>query len=73
MSEFITFYDDDHPIMDGPDVCGIKMRVKEEVVRCRDCIRYSLDDCGNTWCAYVASAVRPDDFCAWGERRGDAE
>lgn len=37
-------------------------------VRCMDCIRYSLDDYGNTWCAYVASAVQPDDFCAWGER-----
>ena len=43
------------------------------IVRCRDCIRYSLDDYGNTWCAYVASAVQPDDFCAWGEREdGDA-
>lgn len=39
-----------------------------EIVRCRDCIRYSLDDYGNTWCAYVASAVQPDDFCSWGER-----
>lgn len=38
------------------------------LVRCRDCFRYSLDDYGNTWCAYVASAVQPDDFCAWGER-----
>lgn len=43
----------------------------EEIVRCRDCIRYSLDDYGNTWCAYVASAVQPDDFCSWGERRED--
>lgn len=71
MSEFITFYDDDHPVMDRRHV-QIKIKVKEEVVRCRDCIRYSLDDCGNTWCSYVASAVRHDDFCAWGERRGDA-
>ena len=45
----------------------------DELVRCRDCIRYSLDDYGNTWCAYVASAVQADDFCAWGEREdGDA-
>lgn len=44
---------------------------REEIVRCRDCMRYSLDDYGNTWCAYVASAVQPDDFCAWGEPRGD--
>lgn len=44
-----------------------------EIVRCRDCVRYSLDDYGNTWCAYVASAVQPDDFCAWGERKeGDS-
>ena len=39
------------------------------IVRCKDCIRYSLDYYGNTWCAYVASAVQPDDFCAWGERK----
>lgn len=39
------------------------------VVRCSDCIRYLLDDYGNTWCAYVASAVQPYDFCAWGERK----
>lgn len=41
----------------------------EPIVRCRDCVRYSLDDYGNTWCAYVASAVQPDDFCAWGETK----
>lgn len=41
------------------------------IVNCKDCTRYSLDDYGNTWCAYVASAVQPNDFCVWGERRYD--
>lgn len=45
---------------------GLRECTGEEIVRCRDCIRYSLDDYGNTWCAYVASAVQPDDFCSWG-------
>lgn len=61
MSEYITFDQLREELRKKPDLV--------EVVRCRDCVRYSLDDYGNTWCAYVSSAVQPDDFCAWGERR----
>ena len=71
MSEHITFYDDDHPIMDGPDVLGIKMRVKEEIVRCKDCVGF--EETWNGWeCQRFSGeyhSAHPDGFCAWGERR----
>lgn len=42
----------------------------EEIVRCRDC-RYASYD--NRWCYRQTNAdalsIRPDGFCAWGERR----
>lgn len=43
-----------------------------QVVRCRDCVRYTEDEaeyyhyCGS-WC----EQVEPDGFCAWGKRRED--
>lgn len=54
-------------IRDFATVC-VEGEKLPRIVRCRDCVRYSLDDYGNTWCADVASAVQPDDFCAWGEK-----
>jgi len=42
----------------------------EPIVRCRDCKHYTEDEleyyqyCGE-WC----EQVKPDGFCAWGERR----
>ena len=42
----------------------------EEVVRCMDC-RYASYD--NRWCYRQtnvdALSIRPDGYCAWGERR----
>lgn len=42
----------------------------EEIVRCRDCKYASYD---NRWCYRQTNAdalsIRPDGFCAWGERR----
>lgn len=40
------------------------------VVRCRDCRHYTEDEMEyyhycNSWCGQV----KPDGFCAWGERR----
>lgn len=43
-----------------------------EVVRCKDCVHYFDDGCGNTNYDSPAKrllAVRPDWFCADGERR----
>ena len=38
------------------------------VVRCRDC---KLCDCDTWWCdrGYIATKVKPDDFCSYGKRR----
>lgn len=44
-------------------------QLREEIVRCRDCRRYTDDEMEychycNRWC----EQVEPDGFCAWGER-----
>lgn len=52
--------------------------VREEVVRCRDCKRYSehewilVTDVSDV-CHFFGDGVKvePDGFCAWGERRAD--
>lgn len=47
-----------------------------EVVRCRDCACFSVDDSDHDyrsgwWChRWNTDMVKPDGFCAWGERRG---
>ena len=55
--------------------------VREEIVRCRDCKHYGSYN--GSWCCRTYEpvpggtcdyqTVEPDGFCAWGERRGDAE
>ena len=54
---------------------------REEIVRCRDCKHYGTYN--GSWCRRTYESVpggtcdyqtvEPDGFCAWGERRGDAE
>ena len=47
----------------------------EEVVRCRDCACFSVDDSDHDyrtgwWCKrWYTDMVMPDGFCAWGKRR----
>ena len=41
-----------------------KERLREPIVRCRDC-QY----CNVGWCVMFQNIVKPDGFCAWGERR----
>ena len=47
--------------------------VHEEVVRCRDCKWFSLDNSDHDyrsgwWChRWNTDMVKPDGFCAWGE------
>lgn len=47
----------------------------EEIVRCQDCKRFSLDNSDHDyrsgwWChRWNTDMVKPDGFCAWGERR----
>ena len=48
---------------------------KEEIVRCRDCACFSVDDSDHDyrtgwWCKrWYTDMVMPDGFCAWGERK----
>jgi len=41
---------------------------REEIVRCRDC-RFCMAYMAGAYCDYMAHAIEPDGFCAWGERR----
>jgi len=49
--------------------------VREEVVRCRDCKRFAVDQSDHEyrsgwWCKrWDTDMVKPDGFCAWGERK----
>lgn len=48
---------------------------KEEIVRCRDCKRFAVDQSDHEyrsgcWChRWNTDMVKPDGFCAWGERK----
>lgn len=47
-----------------------------EIVRCKDCMWYDSDECGNLQidmsdCSHLYT--QPDDFCSYGERRNDAD
>lgn len=68
------------------DISVFPPRIKEthfavtlpEIVRCRDCKRFSLDNSDHDyrsgwWChRWNTDMVKPDGFCAWGERKVDA-
>ena len=49
----------------------------EEIVRCRDCKHFEVDQSDHEyrsgwWCKrWDTDMVKPDGFCAWGERRDD--
>lgn len=47
----------------------------EEIVRCRNCKRFSIDNSDHDyrsgwWChRWNTDMVKPDGFCAWGKRK----
>lgn len=49
--------------------------VREEIVRCKDCKRFAVDQSDHEyrsgwWChRWNTDMVKPDGFCAWGERK----
>ena len=49
----------------------------EEIVRCRDCKHFAVDQSDHDyrsgwWChRWNTDMVKPDGYCAWGERRED--
>lgn len=44
----------------------------EPIVRCSDCKHYIVGTHADR-CAFTERYAHPDGFCAWGERRSDAE
>ena len=38
-----------------------------EVVRCKECKRFGDEG----WCFWRDVAIKPDDFCSYGEREGE--
>ena len=68
MAEYVTVWVDDLP----------DLKRGEEIVRCRDCACFSVDDSDHDyrtgwWCKrWYTDMVMPDGFCAWGVRREDA-
>lgn len=44
-------------------------RLREEIVRCRDCV-HCMSYWQSDYCDYFSHVTNnPDGFCAWGERR----
>lgn len=49
----------------------------EEIVRCKDCERFAVDQSDHDyrtgwWCKrWYTDMVKPDGFCAWGETEDD--
>lgn len=79
MSEYIYEHSRCHDQF-GKPLDAPMLTQREEIVRCRDCKHYresmfvvatDVDDV----CTFFGDGVKvePDGFCAWGERRGDAE
>ena len=66
MSEYVTVWREHEPT---------KLRWGVPVVRCRDCERFAVDHSDHDyrsgwWChRWNTDMVKPDGFCAWGERR----
>ena len=58
------------------DATGERQRDAVEVVRCRDCACFSVDDSDHDyrtgwWCKrWDTDMVKPDGFCAWACREG---
>ena len=66
-------------IVEEPSDRSASWRVRERIVRCRDCKHATPDTSGRKrykgylWCDELTEgigfSVAPNDFCAWGERR----
>jgi len=74
------FNSHEQPNNEDHEICGRYLRHEKErdaveVVRCRDCERFAVDQSDHDyrtgwWCKrWYTDMVKPDGFCAWGERR----
>ena len=75
MSEYIIGNDGDESILDLGKF-ELRFQEREEIVRCRDCKYYILDEFGTAECHWFTDyysqpvhSPEPDGFCAWGERK----
>ena len=65
MAEYVTVWVDDLP----------DLKRGEEIVRCRDCERFAVDQSDHDyrtgwWCKrWYTDMVKPDGFCAWACRK----
>lgn len=43
----------------------------DAIVRCGECVQLDVfgEEEPNYWCDWFSAHVRPNSFCAWGERR----
>lgn len=58
--------------VEEPSDRSASWRVRERIVRCRDCKYYEPNTYSHFTCELLTFHVDPDGFCAWGERREDA-
>ncbi len=64
-------------VVEEPSDRSASWRVHERIVRCRDCEHFAVDQSDHEyrsgwWCKrWNTDMVKPDGFCAWGERRED--
>jgi len=62
-------------VVEEPSDRSPSWRVHERIVRCRDCERFAVDQSDHEyrsgwWCKrWNTDMVKPDGFCAWGERK----
>ena len=65
-------------VVEEPSDSSAYWRVRESIVRCRDCKRFAVDQSDHDyrsgwWChRWNTDMVKPDGYCAWGERKVDA-
>ena len=61
MSEYIIT---DEQIAENRRLHGNKLLVMPVIVRCRNCNQRESD-----YCHWIDRFIKPDGFCAWGERK----
>ena len=54
---------------EGHEIDPFKRLDLVAVVRCRDCESYQPGMYEHFTCEYLHQLAKPDDFCAWGERK----
>lgn len=65
MNDYIITCDDETASWVGNDVESMR-----KIVRCKDC-KYYMAYMAGAYCDYMAHAIEPDGFCAWGIKKGD--